>query len=495
MNVKEGGQFLSRENGMSRFYELLAAGAAAIVLSAGVAHADSRLFSARSDQNGVTVTGATLNGKALAVAGQGGGVTFFRIDNPGGPVSCTNRIAFTGSNGLVATFDADICADGAKVTVPFATASAPPPAAALAVPAAPSAPAAPAAPVATARPAGVQPVTISLDDANIGIDSVFMGGKPVAINRRVGNAVEVLVAPGADGIACSRDLGLVLSDGRRIARAVDICANDWQVSVTLLSAGGATTAATTTTAPPPAPPPALPPPASAGEQAPVSADAVWMFSATKDNGSLAFAVPQTDASEFTAVCAPASNQTTVALGRSAAEVQPGAAVTVTLSAGGFSQSYGATGSDVSQLSGLSNPLLKIKTDDPLWPAIIGESYLTIRIGSAAPYSLLLKGSGAKTRQFLAFCSPAPPAPPVVAAPDAGGIPFACDDGSFISVIFDDASARVIVTEAGGGMPMALSRVASSRGARYVGNGDELVGYAETITWSRGGSYPATCRPR
>jgi hypothetical protein len=471
---------------MSRVVEFLAAGMAAIFLSAGVAHADSRLFSARSDQNGVTVTGATLNGKALAVAGQGGGVTFFRIDNPGGSVSCTNHIAFTGSSGLVATFDADICANGAQVTVPFSTASAPPPAAAPAVPAAPAAPAEPAA---TARPAGVQPVTISLDDANIGIDSVFMGGKPVAINRRIGNAVEVLVAPGADGVACSRDLGLVLSDGRRIARAVDICANDWQVRVTLLSAGGATT---TTTAPPLAPPP---PPASAGEQAPVSADAVWMFSATKDNGSLAFAVPQTDESEFTAVCAPASNQTTVALGRSAPEVQPGVAVTVTFSAGGFSQSYDATGSDVSQLSGLSNPLLKIKTDDPLWPAIIGESYLTIHIGSAAPYSLSLKGSGAKARQFLAFCSPAPPAPPAVAAPDAGGIPFACDDGSFISVVFDDANARVIVTEAGGGVPMALRRVASSRGARYVGNGDELMGYAETITWSRGGSYPATCRPR
>ena len=467
---------------MSRLYELLAAATAAIVLSAGIAHADSRLFSARSDQSGVAITGASLNGKALAVAGQGGGVTFFRIDNPGGSVPCTNRIAFTGSNGRVATLDADVCANGAQVSVPFSTASAPPPAA---TPAAPAASAVPAAPVATAQPASVQPVTISLDDANVTIDSVFMGGKPVAINRRIGKAVEVLVAPGADGIACPRDLGLVLSDGRRIARAVDICANHWQVSVTLLSAGGA---AATTTAPPP-------PPASAGEPAPVSNAAEWMFSSTRDNGSLAFAVPQTDDSEFTAVCAPASNQTTVALGRSAPEVQPGAAVTVALSAGSFSQRYGATGSDVSQLSGLSNPLLKIRADDPLWPALIGGSVLTIQIGSAAPYSLSLKGSGAKARQFLAFCSPAPPAPPVVSAPDIGGVPFACDDGSFISVVFDDANARVIVTEAGGGVPMALRRVASSRGARYVGNGDELVGYAETITWSRGGSYPATCRPR
>jgi hypothetical protein len=328
-------------------------------------------------------------------------------------------------------------------------------------------------------------VVISVDDPAVTIDSVFMGGKPVAINRHIGNAVEVLVAPGPDGITCARDLGLVLSDGRRIARAVDICANDWRVSVALLASGGATT----TTAPPPA---------TAQPPVPVAGDAVWMFTSTGDKGSLAFAVPNTEESEFTAVCSPASNEATIALGRSAPEVQPGAAVSVAFSAGGFSRIYRATGSDVSQLSGLSNPLITLKTDDPLWPAIIRESTLTIQIGSAAPYVLSLKGSAVNARQFLAYCSPPPPVAPTaqIPSPDAGAIPFACDDGSFISVVFDDAHARVIVTEAGGGVPMSLGRVASRRGARYVGRGgDVLVGYAETITWSRGGSYPATCRPR
>ncbi len=458
---------------MPRFIEILAAGTVAVVLLAGVAHADSRLFSARSDQSGVTVTAASLNGKALPVAGQGGGVTFFRVDNPGGPVPCAERIAFTGSNGKVATIDTDICASGAQVTVPFSTAAVSPP---------PQ----PPEPAAPAAPAGFQPVTISVDDPTVTIDGVFMAGKPVAINRRIGNAVEVLVAPGADGIACPRDLGLVLSDGRRIARAVDICANDWNVSVTLLASGG-----TTPTPPPP------PPPAAAGEPAPIAGDAVWMFTSTKDNGSLAFAVPNSDNSEFTAICSPGSNKATLALGRSAPDVRPGAAVGVGFSAGTFAQTYQATGSDVSQMSGLSNPLIALKIDDPLWQAIIRESALTIRIGSAAPYTLSLQGSATKTRQFLSFCSPAPPvtAQPPMPAPDSGAIPFACDDGSFISVVFDDANARVIVTEAGGGVPESLRRVASRNGARYVGRGDELVGYAETITWSRGGSYPATCRPR
>ena len=317
-----------------------------------------------------------------------------------------------------------------------------------------------------------------------------MAGKPVAINRRIGNAVEVLVAPGPDGIACPRDLGLVLSDGRRIARAVDICANDWNVSVALLAAGGTTP----TTAPPP--------PATTGEPAPVAGNAVWMFTSAKNNGSLAFAVPNSNESEFTAICSPGSNEATLALGRSAPEVRPGRAVTVGFSAGSFSQSYQATGSDVSQTSGLSNPLITLKTDDPLWQAIVHESALTIQIGSAAPYALSLQGSATKTRQFLSFCSPPPPvaAQPTysgapIPSPDAGVIPFACDDGSFIDVAFDDANGRVIVND-GGGPRIILRRVPSQRGARYVGRGgDELIGYAETITWSRGGSYPATCRPR
>ena len=494
----------SWENGMSRFVELLATATVAAVLLAGTAHADSRLFSARSDQNGITIVGASLNGEKLSVAGQGGGVTFFRIDNPGGPVPCTDHIAFTGSTGMVATIDADICG---KVTVPFSTAATPtPPAPPVAKPVVPETPAPPTAaappaaiqPAAAGQPPGIQPVTITVDDPSVTIDSVFMGGKPVAINRRVGNAVEVLVAPGAEGVTCSRDLGLVLSDGRRIARAVDICTNNRQVAVTLLASGTPTPAAPPLPSPPTAGEPPPPQPATAGGPLLAANADVWMFSSTRDNGSLAFAVPNSEDSEFTAVCAPASNEVTLALGRSAPEVQPGATVTVGLSAGAFSRTYQATGSDVSQENGLSNPLIKLKTDDPLWPAIVGESSLTVRIGSAAPYALSLQGSGAKARQFLAFCSPAPPvvAAPPIPSPNARAIPFACDDGSFIRVVFDDAGNRVIVTDQGaGGPPMSLGRVASRRGARYVGNGDELVGYAESITWSRDGSYPATCRPQ
>ena len=485
---------------MTRLIALFAgcATAAVLVTSVDTAHADSRLFSARSTQSGVTVTGATLNGSPLPVAGQGGSVTFFRIDNPGGAVPCQNRIAFTASSGAVATIDANVCNNGAEVSVNFAAAANPTPPATPPpnVNALPPVPAKPSPPVAAAtRPAtGNQPVTIGTDDPNVGIESVFIGGKPVAIDSTSGNAVVVMVAPGANGIDCARDLGLVLTDGRRVARDVDICANNFQVMIPLIGNAASGTASQ------PAEPP---PPPVATDAVPATNGAAWLFTSTRDNASLAFAVPNTDESEFTAVCNPGSSEITLALGRSAPEVQPGAAVTVGFAAGTFSRTYSATGSDVSQLSDLSNPLIQLKTSDPLWPALIRESSLTVQIGTSAPYALSLKGSAAKAKQFLSYCDPAPViatppqpppgsgGPPVFAG---GGIPFVCDDGAFLRVTFDDANDRVVVAEQGA-PPMSLGRVASRVGAAYVNRGSELVGFAETISWRRAGEPPSTCRPQ
>ncbi len=486
---------------MTRFIALFAgcAVAACLVTSIDTAHADSRLFSARSSQSGVTIIGATLNGSQLPVAGQGGSVTFFRIDNPGGAVPCQNRIAFTASSGAVATVDANVCNNGSEVSVNFVAAAAPTPPppnvnALPPVPAQPSQPARPSQPAAATRPAtGDQPVTIGTDDPNVGIQSVFIGGKPVAIDSTAGNAVVVMVAPGPNGIDCARDLGLVLADGRRVARDVDICANNFQVMIPLIGNAGSGVASQ----------PAEPPPPVATEVAPATNGAAWLFTSTRDNGSLAFAVPNTDESEFTAVCNPGSSEITLALGRSAPEVQPGAAVTVGFAAGAFSRTYSATGSDVSQLSDLSNPLIQLKTTDPLWPALIRESSLTVQIGASAPYALSLKGSAAKAKQFLSYCDPAPAiAGPPQSPPGSGGppvfagngIPFVCDDGAFLRVTFDDANDRVVVAEQGA-PPISLGRVASRVGAAYVNRGSELVGYAETISWSRTGEPPSTCRPQ
>jgi hypothetical protein len=448
---------------------------------ASAAKADSRLFAARSDKPGITIVGATLNGASLPVAGQGGGVSFFRIDNPGGSVPCINRIDFTASDRAVATVNADVCANGAEVTVSFA-AQQPPPAPPPAAGASP-----PPASAAVPPSSEVQQVTIATDDPSVAIEGVFMGGNALTIEQRSGNAVVVAVPAATGAAACQRDLGLALSDGRRIAREVDICASGGELLVQLLGSG-----ATAGASPPAAS--GAPAPAPQADAAPASG-LTWMFVPGSDNGSLAFATPNTDESEFTAICSPGSGEATVALGRSAPEVQPGQPVNVMLTAGPFTQTYAATGSDISQTTGLSNPLISLKTTDPLWPALIRETALSVQIGASAPYSLSLAGSAAKAKQFLAFCDPAAEitaAPPM--GPAGGGIPFLCADGSVIRVTFDDPSATVLVMEHGA-PPVVLRRVSSINGARYLAGGAELVGHAEDITWRRPGGVRLVCRPR
>src|SRR5436305_14779021 len=71
------------------------------------AFADSRLFSVEADKPGATVDQAFANGQALTVAGKGGGVTFFRIDNPAGPVDCHQHLALVASTGERKESDVD----------------------------------------------------------------------------------------------------------------------------------------------------------------------------------------------------------------------------------------------------------------------------------------------------------------------------------------------------------------------------------------------------
>ena len=83
---------------MTRTAFLLAATAALVILTQP-AFAESRLFSVRSDKPGVTIDQALANDKGLTVAGKGGGVTFFRMDNPAGAIDCHQHVAFVASTG------------------------------------------------------------------------------------------------------------------------------------------------------------------------------------------------------------------------------------------------------------------------------------------------------------------------------------------------------------------------------------------------------------
>ncbi|MCR4281944.1 MAG: hypothetical protein NUV72_02800, partial [Bauldia sp.] len=373
--------------------------ASAVVAAAGAALAESRLFTVRTDAPGVTIVQAVRNGVQLPVAGQSGGATFFRIDNPSGPVPCSNRILFTASNGQGVDASADLCANNWELVIGVAGGGG-----------------------GGTVPGAGQPVVITTDDPNVTITEAFLRGKPVPIDARQGRYVRILAPAEAQGIECQRDLGLALSDGRRIARLVDICQSNFVVVVALVGGPRPPPPPPTFLAvveqpviqPLPRPPPSQPvPPPSAGLE--IVSGLVWMFNASTSQASLVYAFPNTEASEFTAVCPARSSQTTITLDRAPPGLMPGAKVLVRFTAGDFARTYTATASPVSELSGHSHPVLQISTNDPLWPALIRESVVLIAVGQMPPYGLSLAGSAAKAKQFLAVCSPPAVVPAAAAA--------------------------------------------------------------------------------
>lgn len=482
----------------------------ALVGGAASASAESRLFTVRTDAPGVTVVRAQQNGRDLQVAGQSGGQTFFRIENPAGAVPCNNRVAFTTSTNRIFDVTADFCANNWEIVLGVATAQ---PAPAPAPTPAPPQVAVPAPSV----PAIGQPVVIGTDDPSVTILEVFLRGQPVPINARQGRYVRIIAPTGPSGLECQRDLGLALSDGRRIARLVDICQTNFVVVVPLT--GGPR---------PPAPPPAfLPQPSQPGPQVPGPAPQpvplpqpvpqpqptqpdfidglVWMFNADGNNASLAYAIPNSDGSEFTAVCERGSGRAIVTLNRGPQGLQPGQQIGVRLTAGDYTQTYTATASPISELDGVAHPVMQIAMTDGLWPALARESVFSIAMNNVRPYGLSLRGSAVNVRPFLAFCSqqvgpapvpvppgpvPVPPPPGPVPGPSANAIGFACDNGSFISVSFDQNSA--VVSEGGYGPVVLFRGPPSPDGAVYIGGMSRLVGRAEQVFWSRDGGFPQAC---
>ncbi len=502
---------------------------AVAVLADGPSSAESRLFSVRTDQPGVSITEAVQNGKTLAVAGQNGGQTFFRIENPSGAVPCANSILFVASNGQQITEAVDLCANDWSLTValgggapkaepvppaPAASAKAPPAATAAAPP-----PAATAPSILPAAAGVTRPLAVATDDPGVTIAGVFVGGQPVTIATRQDPYVQVNLAAGASGFACSRDLGLLLSDGRRIARQVDVCAANFVVVVPLV--GGVVPPPPSSFAPSadlqhaPASPP--PPPAGVAELPVPSAppptigtpDVVtsmqWSFTSTAGQAALAFAVPgNPDAGEFAASCQPGTGRATIALGRTADELGPGGKVWVTFTSGSYSHAFSATGGDVGP-DNLSHPVVTLLSGDPLWAALITGRTVAISIGTTPAYGLSLAGSSAPVKQFIAVCArsapaplpfpaqpaPAPaPLPSAAVGPTASDVSFACDDGSFISATFGPASATVYEPNF---PPLTLPEAPfNGDGRRFAAGNAQLVGQGEDVYWSRYGGQGIAC---
>ena len=251
---------------MERFVVSLIALAAADL--GGTAFADTEIFSVKTTAPGIAVEKAFQNGEELVLVGHGDGSSLFRIDSSTAPVPCTNHIVFVTNDQQKVDFAADFCVLNWALTLDVKTAATPPPPAAPAP--APPAPrrhqlrplrhpagragspaagcranrtasvAAPAVAAPAPGPAATVPkqtVTIKTDDPMITVKEVTLDRQPVKISGMDKNAVKIEVAGGAQGVKCQRYLGVVLSNGRSIARPTNICANNGNVVVALGAAG------------------------------------------------------------------------------------------------------------------------------------------------------------------------------------------------------------------------------------------------------------------
>lgn len=495
----------------------------AAVLAAAPAAADTRIFSVKTNAPGVTAEQAFLGGKELPIAGRGDDNTLFRIDSPDAAVPCANHLSFVTSNGEKVDLAADLCALNWDVTLQVRAASAPPsapvePAAAAETPAAPPPPAAATDPAPAPAPAAEaaggafsQTVTISTSDPNVAIDAVFLEAKPFAIVAREGSAVKIAVAGDDKGITCQRDLGLTLSDGRRLSRSVNICLNDFRVAVALTEDGDAVVPPPEPATPPPASPdaaaapapvaPATPPPVpSAVVAAPPGTEpgSAWLFSAAGATANLVFGIPETDSAQFAASCQKTTGKVAITLLETASGAAPGSAVPITFSAGLFTKTYPGKASAVDEMSGSSHPSTDLTVADPLWQAIIKESALTVLVPGQPPFTLSLKGSAAPARQFLALCSPAPvivePAtPPPARVPGRGAVvaEYFCLDGSVLAVSYQGNTA--VVSEPGA-PPLALRWQPGGKAQRYVAGPARLINRAGDIRFTRYGEPARVCQP-
>jgi hypothetical protein len=509
---------------MNRGLGLLVLGAATLVALASTASAESRLFSVRTMQPGVTIVQATVNGRNLPVAGQNGSSTFFRIDNPSGAVPCSNRLRFVASDGTSVDAPVDLCANNWTLTVATG-ANAPTPQ--------------PQNPQPMV-PAIGQPVAVTTDDPDVTITDVFVAARPVAIVARRDPYVQIYLPPAPGASQCSRDLGLALSDGRRIARLVDVCQSNGLVVVPIAGSGYAPklppSFGSAQNVQPLPPPPVVQNPQPIPPPPPVQAQPMqWFFSAPGGTATLAYAVPGGGAGAFNAVCSAHSGSAQITLGASAPEVRPGKYVPVTFSAGAFRNTYSGMGSPRSESDGLSHPVVSVTLSDPLWAALITERSFAMGVGNAPPGIISLAGSSQQVKQFLNVCvaragqggalppppnngpgfppddgggfgplePPPPPGfgqapqpgygqPPVPPAGLGGSIDYVCDDGTDLNVVFRGNTASVMEP---GRPPLTLFQAPSQQGSRYVSDNAQLVGDGENVYWRRGGGDTLTCSPQ
>jgi hypothetical protein len=386
----------------------------------------------------VTIDKAFVNGQPLAVAGKSEGLTFFRIDDPVGVVSCRQQLVVVASTGERQGSDIDLCAQNWEVSVHLTgspveqsdPAGAPQPAAA------PSQP-----PDAAVITAPTQLVTITADDPAVRIDGIVLDGQPVPIVNRQGNRAAISVSGGPGRIRCDRDLSLNLSDGRTVERKTNICDHNWSVLAKISDddapklpsgpppptpaapvapvapppvASAAVAAPPSSPVPPGTPPPAAapseaasianaapaapPPPAS---QAPASGE-VWSLEPGDRSLTISYGIPG-KMGRFAARCQPGAGGIAMRTFQQLLNVHVEGPLLVTLGAGQLTRTYPAVKAPL--LDKTDGLRLEFSTSpaDSLWQALINETELRVQMGQAPEFSIPLTGSAEQFAMFIQAC--------------------------------------------------------------------------------------------
>ncbi|MBN9673118.1 hypothetical protein [Roseibium aggregatum] len=133
----------------------------------------------------------------------------------------------------------------------------------------------------------------------------------------------------------------------------------------------------------------------------------WLAEPGSQPGSASFlqhAVPQTDDRDFRADCNTQSGLARVTFQQAPAGLVEGMPQTVQITAGDFSNSYGAFGSSSQGGAGVSLPEVSLEMTDPLWEALIRQSELSVTVEGMPAYQVSLKGSANPVRLFVATCA-------------------------------------------------------------------------------------------
>ncbi len=226
--------------------------------------------------------------------------------------------------------------------------------------------------------------------------------------------------------------------------------------------------------------------------------ALWMQGLfNTDQGTtytLSYAIPQTDAWQFSATCEAGSigPEIPVMLALNFADRPNGAPVTVNFQTGSLNGSY--AGSVSIQNEEFAGILVNIGNQDPLWTALFGARSLTIRSDTGDESTIPLNGVGAPLKRFLSKCK-ANFAQAGAAAPAqiSGPFTYQCENGKTFQASFDNSRSNTIAHILAGGHPLELHQVESGSGAKFVNEAEGLTLHTKgDLAVFTSGHHQTTC---